>query len=130
MVRVVFRHFPLSFHENAFGASLFAQCAHAQQQFYPFHDALFSQGASFDRASLWLIAERLELDRKALEGCVQSDETRNLIQQDIDAARAIGVSGTPSIFINGTDYQGDRELQALLLAVDAIKTDPSPEGEK
>ena len=48
----------------------------------------------------------------------------------MEAARAIGVSGTPSIFINGNDYQGERDLQTLLLAVDAIKMDPSPESEK
>src|SRR5690606_14920692 len=41
------------------------------------------------------------LDRAALEECVQGNETAALVDEDVQLARRLGVTGTPSVFVNG-----------------------------
>ena len=118
LVHVVFRHFPLQFHPNAFDAAVFAQCAHEQHQFQAYHDRLFAGEVSLERKSLWAIAEALKLDRDKMQSCVSATKTETIIKTDLNEGRQIGVQGTPSIFINGEAYQGDRDLESLIKAVE------------
>jgi protein-disulfide isomerase len=54
---------------------------------------------------------RFKADRDGAECKAQLDATKNQLQ-------AVGVSGTPSIFINGKPYQGPRTPEALTAAID------------
>ena len=74
LVKVVFRHFPLSFHPNATNAAVFAGCAHQQNKFRVFHDSLFESGQDLSRKGLWLLAEKHGLDRTQMETCVNGQE--------------------------------------------------------
>jgi len=115
---LVFRHFPLSFHANAFDAAVFSQCANAQGKFLEFHNKLFTQGVSLERSSLWLITDELGLDRDIMKSCVSDKKTETIIESDLQTARDIGVQGTPSIFINGKEYQGERDVASLMQATE------------
>ena len=117
-VHLVFRHFPLSFHANAFDAAVFSQCANEQGKFLEFHDKLFVEGVSLERSSLWLMADALELDRDRMKNCVSDKKTETIIEADLQAARNLGVQGTPSIFINGKEYQGERNIASLIEATE------------
>jgi protein-disulfide isomerase len=59
-----------------------------------------NQGAFSDRR-LIAFAEALELDLERFEPCFTDQETREVVMQDFLLGRDLGVTGTPSVFING-----------------------------
>ena len=79
------------------------------------------QGASGDVG--WTpdtaIGDELELDSEALETCIGAGRYAEFVQQDLDAGRAAGVTGTPAFFINGIALKGARDADALSQVVDS-----------
>jgi protein-disulfide isomerase len=106
-VRFVFRHFPLDrIHPLARGASEAAACADQQGKFWEYHGELFAENAQLDRAGLDALAEKTGLDTAAFKLCMDERRTQALVQKDVEAGAAAGVSGTPAFFINGIPLQG------------------------
>jgi protein-disulfide isomerase len=83
-----------------------AMCASEQGRFWDYHAILFTnwngenQG-SFADDRLVAFAESLGLDLTAFNTCFQSDRYADFINQDLLAGQTAGVSGTPSVFVNG-----------------------------
>lgn len=107
---MVFRHNPLSFHVNAQKAAEASECASRQGRFWPYHDLLFanmkSDGAGLDTASLKSYATQLALDTAAFNRCLDGGEATAAVKADLAAGQKAGVSGTPTIFINGEKIVG------------------------
>jgi protein-disulfide isomerase len=84
-----------------------AMCANEQGKFWEMHSALYAnwdgenQGG-FSDARLQAIAESVGLDMNAFEGCFADNKYRAEIQADFDLGKQqMGVSGTPTVFVNG-----------------------------
>jgi len=108
-VRFVYRQFPLTnIHPNAQKAAEASLCANDQQRFWEFHDALFSDQTRLDVPSLKQRAQALGLNTTAFNSCLDSGKQVDAIQKDRDDARKIGVSSTPTMFINGRLLSGNR----------------------
>lgn len=106
-VRFVFRHFPLDrIHPQARGASEAAACADQQGKFWEYHEGLFAENAQLDRPGLDALAEKSGLDAAAFKACMDEGRTKDLVQKDLEAGTAAGVSGTPAFFINGIPLRG------------------------
>ena len=106
-IRLVFRHFPLPFHEHARPAAAAAVCAAEQGKFWPMHDALFAhQRALGDADVLGYAAAIAGLDVDAFKGCLASPRPKAIIDADVAAGEALGVNGTPAFFINGVELSG------------------------
>ncbi len=106
-VRFVYRHFPLDrIHPQARGASEAAACADQQGKFWEYHAALFEENAQLDRASLDALAAELGLDQAAFSSCLDEGQTKELVEKDLQAGAAAGVTGTPAFFINGIPLRG------------------------
>jgi predicted DsbA family dithiol-disulfide isomerase len=106
-VRFVFRHFPLDrIHPQARGASEAAACADEQGKFWEYHAELFAENAQLDRPGLDAVAQKTGLDATAFKTCMDERKTQALVQKDVDAGSAAGVSGTPAFFINGIPLRG------------------------
>jgi protein-disulfide isomerase len=123
-VRVVFRHFPLSFHPWAQIAAEAAACINLQspEHFWEIHDWIFENQKTLSavnaRARLLEVAERLQgIDVKAYQSCVETSSTSQLIKQDVAAGAAHDVRGTPTFFINGRRMAGIRSLEDLLAII-------------
>ena len=99
-VRLVFKHFPLPRHRNAFEAAVFSECAARQGVFWEFHDRVVHNG-EISREKLLEIAVDLGLDRDTVQECVVAEEPTARVHSDIVLAKKLGVSATPTIFING-----------------------------
>lgn len=108
IVRLVFRQYPFIGRESEL-ASNASLCAADQGQFWQYHDMLFANQigenvGSYTERRLVAFAESLGLDTGTFESCLQAE----IHQAEIDADRALGVeygiSGTPSIIINGTQF--------------------------
>ncbi len=84
-----------------------AMCALEQGRFWDYHDMLFTNWngenkGGFADPRLIAFAEYLELDMTAFNACFASSKYANEIQQDLLMGQSYGVSGTPSVFVNGT----------------------------
>ena len=100
-VKVVFKHYPLSFHKQAFGAALASMAAAEQGKFWEYHDELFINQNSLSSEKYLEIAQSLGLDLERFSLDMMRPSLRQKIEQDVADAKKAGVSGTPTIFVNG-----------------------------
>lgn len=105
-LRVVYKHFPLSFHGHAFMAARGALAAEAEGKFWEFHDRLYATRAQFDEASLLAIAKQVGLDPKKFKQRLHSDEFDAKIIADQELGHTLGIRGTPAYFVNGRALDG------------------------
>ena len=116
-VRIVFRNFPLrSVHPQAQQSAEAAMCANDQGRFWDYHDSLFENQGMLDIDALKQRAIQLDLDTAAFGACLDSGRSAGAVQADVDAGRALGVTGTPTLFINGRRLSSaqPREIQAVI----------------
>jgi protein-disulfide isomerase len=109
-LRIVFKHNPLAFHENARSASEAALCAKDQGGFWKMHDWLFDHQDTLDAPSLLASAKTLGLNEKQFATCMAGDTHRTQIDNDLALAASVGARGTPNSFVNGRGIQGAQPL--------------------
>lgn len=109
-LRFVFRHFPLpKKHPDAQRAAEAAEAAGGQGKFWEMHDHLFERLRALDAGSLVLGAERLGLDAARFGRELAEYVYADRVQQDVQSGIDSGVSGTPTIFLNGVRSAEDDE---------------------
>jgi protein-disulfide isomerase len=118
-VRIIFRHFPLAFHEHARLAAQAAVGAQAQGKFWPFHDRLFTHQNALDRKSLEGYAQELGLDVAAFKKGLDDNSFDAQVEADMALGRSVRVDGTPTMFVNGKRAENATELDAVAPLVDA-----------
>jgi protein-disulfide isomerase len=87
-------------------AAAAAACAADQGQFWPYHDILFANWAgenkgAFADSRLKEMAAIVGLDRDTFDSCLDSGQYTQQVVQATEDARAAGVGGTPTFFVNG-----------------------------
>lgn len=107
---------PLNFHKFAKPAALAAFAAGNQGKYWEFHDELFAT-PKLSTESIQAIAKKLNLDIKKFQMDMVSPETRQKLATDLTDAQKAGVTGTPSIFINGVKLKA-RTLPAMQKLID------------
>jgi protein-disulfide isomerase len=101
-VHFVVRDFPLtSLHQNAFRAALAANAANAQGKFFEYIEILYKNQSALDNTSLSKYAAGLGLNVKRFELDLSSENTAAEVRKDVADGKNYGISGTPSIFVNG-----------------------------
>lgn len=122
-ITFVFRNFPLPGHANARPAAEAAEAAAAQGKYWEMHDMLFetqSQWSSLaDPTSIFAqYAEALELDKDKFVEDVTSEANKDRISEGQSDGYAVGVTGTPTFFINGKK-QSSFDYETLKSAIEA-----------
>lgn len=108
-VRIVFRNYPLDTacnenmkqpgHLHACKAAIMGRCAAEQDRFWEMHDAIYGlTGLSAD--ALDALPNELGLEMDAFNACTASDPPLEDVKADIAEGHALGVTGTPAIFVN------------------------------
>jgi len=111
-LRVVFRHMPLQeIHPQAVMAAEAAECARQQGRFWQVHDALFAD-QRLDEASLVEKARMNGVGLEQFSACVRGNGGVR-VRQDLAAARALGLSMTPT-FLLGRDVGGAVKVEQIL----------------
>ena len=114
-VRFVYRDFPLeNIHPNARPAAEAAQCAFSQGKFWEFHNGIFQNQSRLGNSLYLELAAELGLDQAAFERCLTSGRFADEVTGDFNAARQLGVTGTPTFFINGRPMVGAQPLEAFV----------------
>jgi len=101
-LRFVSRDFPLDFHPQALPAARAVRCATEQGKFWEMRLALVRNASKLNTAFITTTAAELRLDAKAFEACTAGTKYDAAINADIEAARSIGIEGTPSFLLGRT----------------------------
>jgi len=117
-VAVVFRDYPLEFHEDAQKAAEAAECAADQNKFWEYHDKLFANQQALDVASLKKYAGGLKLKQNAFDECLDSDKYEDEVQKDLKDGNAAEVTGTPATFVNGRKVVGAQPYDVFKKIID------------
>ena len=117
-IRFVYRDLPLVFHGDAQSAAEAADCAGEQGAYWKFHDALFTQKYGLGLDAYHQYASDLGLDANALIACVKEGRYTNEVKADAAFAESIGVSSTPTFFINGIAIVGAQPYEVFKQVID------------
>lgn len=125
-VRMVFRHYPLSFHPAARPAAIASQCAFDQGKFWEFHDLMFEeqdkqgQGTvTFGATELKAWAQKLGMNATTFNSCLDSSKHADIVDTDMKVAGTLGITGTPSFVVNGKLIVGAQPFSTFKEAIDA-----------
>jgi protein-disulfide isomerase len=106
-LRVAFHHFPLEkIHKNAMVAAQAAEAARNQNKFWEMHDRLYRTQDTWKdnynpRAIFASYARELKMNVDRFTRDLDSTEVKNRITADMQRAAGVGVTGTPTVFIEG-----------------------------
>jgi protein-disulfide isomerase len=119
-IRIVWRHMPLPFHqyaEEAAEASEEVLAQKGQAAFWAYHDLLYqAQGSETDalaRVNLDEMADKLGLNMARFKDALDKHIHHAKVQEDLDAANAIGINGTPAFLINDYFLSGAQPAPAF-----------------
>jgi len=110
-VRYVWRHLPLTdVHPQA---ALAAEAADDQGAFWEMHDVLLQNQDHLRGPDLIGYAQDLGLDVERFEDHLRRHASAARVAEDVDSADLSGVSGTPTLFINGRRHRGAYDIATL-----------------
>ncbi len=128
-VKLIFKQYPLETHSQAALAAAAAVAAQKQGKFWEMHDAMFAAHDDLSRDNLLALAQKNGLDLKRFQEDLDSTEVKEAITRDVQDGDQAGVSGTPTLFIDGQHYNGPIELEALKPLLDAEVKHPAVAGQ-
>jgi protein-disulfide isomerase len=127
-VQIVFHHFPLmKMHKNALAAAHAAEAARNQNKFWEMHDRLYRNQSAWTaqedpRPIFVSYARELGLNIEQFRSDMESNQVDQRISADIQRGAALGVTGTPTVFLDthllryeATNAEGLRRGINLLL---------------
>jgi protein-disulfide isomerase len=115
-IKIVYKNLPLRNHKMAKPAALAALAANEQGKFWEYHDKLFAETKILPE-SIDRIATELGLDIDRFKNDIRSTKSQNIIKRDIAEANKYGVTGTPTVFINGRKLK-QRSLNGFQSIID------------
>jgi protein-disulfide isomerase len=125
-VQVYFRDYPLeSLHNWARSAAIAGRCVYKSNPaaFWDFHDWVFENqsyiGLDNLNSKIQEFAASKSLDGMQLSRCIESKSTAAEVNASQEMGKSVGVSATPTIFVNGRRFEGAvpwENLQAIIKA--------------
>lgn len=112
-VRIVFRHLAMPGHREAGLAAEAGVAAAEQGKFWEFHDLAYAGAGRLARADLEQIARTAGLDLPRFRAALDDRRHRDAVMAESATAMALGVDGTPTLFVNGHPVVGSRDLTGL-----------------
>ncbi len=122
-VQVVWRNYPLPFHDKAEKAAEAAREVYEQggsEKFWAYHDMLFGNQQALTPDDLVKYAGQIPgINASKVKAALDTDKHKARVKADIDAIAKAGARiGTPSFFINGKLLQGAQPYPAFKAAID------------
>jgi len=118
-IRLIYRDFPLTnIHANATPAAAAANCANEQDKYWEFSELLFSGKQSLAPPGYQTYAEEIELDMVLFNECLDSGRQNDEIMADFEFAASLGISSTPTFFVNGIPVVGAQPFEMFSQLID------------
>jgi protein-disulfide isomerase len=106
-VRLVYRHYPVErVHADAGRAAEASMCALDQGRFWDMYASMLANQSELDLSGLIRQAGDIGLDSRAFARCLESGTHRADWRRDQTDGTSLGVSATPTFFVNGTMIEG------------------------
>ncbi|MCX6117249.1 MAG: thioredoxin domain-containing protein [Proteobacteria bacterium] len=130
-ILIVFKNYPLSnkcnstvqsdMHPFSCDISRLARCAGQYGKFWEYHRMAFEnqRSASLEKAKEW--GRNVGMTEAQMTSCLNSPDILAKIQDDVGLGNKSGVDGTPTIFINGKKYVGQRTVADLRATIESLK---------
>jgi len=118
-VKIIFRDFPV-ISEDSLTLAMAGRCAGEQGLFWLMHDKLFEEQGKIDNSKLTSLTKEIGGDAEELTYCLKNQKYLDDIQKDFSLGEKLGVSGTPTLFINGYKVPGDLPEEALIRIVEGF----------
>ncbi len=111
----VFRHFPNErAHPGAHFMARAAKAAARQGRFWEMHDLLYQREPPFGEEQALELAASLGLDMERFRRDLGSEAAFRRVDEDLAEGRRNGVTGTPTLFVDGFRYDGAWDFYSML----------------
>jgi len=117
-VRVVYKDFPLSFHQRAVPAATAAHCAGEQDKYWEMGRLLLQDQRNLQDPQIIGYANQLELDMPAWTECYESGKYKDIVMADFEQGTKVGVQATPTFFVNGIMLSGAQPIEKFSVIID------------
>ena len=111
-LKVVFVDFPI-LSETSYSAAKAAIAAYKQNIYFEYHSALLKNRKNIDDAYLIDLAKSFQMDIKKFKSDMNSENTLQILEDNIEFAKELNIRGTPSFIINKKIYPGAYEIKKL-----------------
>lgn len=135
-VRMVFRQFPLEFHQHAMAAGIASVVAAENGKFWEMHDRLFANQTALTDDDLVAYGKELKISEKTMRDALASDAYKQKVLADYQLGMENGVRGTPAFFINGIKVSGALPLEQFAEIIEpqlelarGLKTESGTKGD-
>lgn len=116
-IRLIIRHLPLPIkgHETSKDAAIAATAANKFGKFREMHNELYKLEDK-SRESMINTAVNLGINKEEFVKATESEEIKQIVEEDMKTAEKLNLRGTPSIFINGKVFNPSTDLTTTILA--------------
>jgi protein-disulfide isomerase len=126
-VKLSYRHLPLDFHPAAQVSAEAAECANDQGKFWEYHDLLYQEQAKQGTGTIQYTKDDIKtwmsaipgLDQQTFSECVDAGKHTQVVKDDASYGASVGVSATPSFFVNGQKVEGAQPFSVFKSVIDA-----------
>lgn len=124
-IRFVYKHLPLSFHEQAMISSQYYEAIRLQNEkkAFEFHDEIYKNQAKLKNGVSFLdaTAKKVGADMARLKKDVNSAEVKARIDADVKEAGSFGMQGTPGFLLNGVPVRGAYPADYFIGLIDELQ---------
>ncbi len=113
-VALVFRNFPLSYHQFEMEAAIAAEIAGEAGKFWEMHNGLFGNQDKLSYEEILNIAENLGFNRTDFEQKMKDKKYQDAVYKDQLEAEDLKLDHTPTIYINGIEYSGNLDKDSII----------------
>jgi protein-disulfide isomerase len=120
-LRIVWKDYPLPFHDRAVPAAVLARVALAKKGtkgFWQAHQALFEGQDDLDDGALKVIAKGLGLSWAEIQKAIADRRFKDVFKESEELAKTLNVSGTPCAFVNGYRVAGAVPVEKFVEVID------------
>lgn len=124
-VRIIYRHYPLSFHPQAQPAAEASECAAEQGKFWEFHDGVFENQERIGSALFTEVAGKIGLNTGKFNDCVSARKYQSKVAEQQAGGNSAGVQGTPHTIVLGANGEtvpisGALPFEQVKAAIDSV----------
>ncbi|MBC7386088.1 MAG: thioredoxin domain-containing protein [Cryobacterium sp.] len=120
-VNLVFKNYPLPFHERALPAAEMGLCVKKlgnDDKFWKFHDLAFKNQDKLDADSLVKYAKEAGVNDAKAKECLEKGENKAAVTKDTEYGNKVGVRSTPTFFVNGQMVAGALPIEQFSDMID------------